>query len=123
EHLRDLKSEVRRFFETELETEILGLSRISVAGDEAEFTPSSGIQPSGSLHRLVARAEIPPQWSILVGDFVQACRSALDYLAWELARHNLGRLPPIATAFTIAESSHEFRERAARQLASVSDEH
>jgi hypothetical protein len=54
--------------------------------------------------------ERPPiAWSAIVGDCVQNLRSALNYLAWELAR--LEEAPPYHTAFPIYVTPKSFYER------------
>ncbi len=50
----------------------------------------------------------PLAWSGVVGDCLQNMRSALEYLAWELARLNLGREPPRDTSFPIYLKPDDF---------------
>jgi hypothetical protein len=55
----------------------------------------------------------PVQWSLIAADSLQACRVALNYLAWELAkwnlqRQNISREPANKTEFPIATTAGNF---------------
>jgi hypothetical protein len=54
-------------------------------------------------------AETPPlAWSAVVGDFLQNLRSALEYLAWELARAEVKHEPDRKTSFPIYVKRKKF---------------
>jgi hypothetical protein len=80
-----------------------------------EFGPETRMQD----WRLVNPPELPPEWSLLIGDFAANARSALDHLAWQLALRNTWRAsrerkagnewPPEDTEFPIYASISKAR--------------
>ena len=61
------------------------------------------------VYRVRAHETPPLAWSAIVGDCVQNMRSALNYLAWELAC--LEEDPPYQTAFPINVTPESFYQR------------
>lgn len=84
DHLKTLRENIDEF----LRNEPYGVAE--------EFDPQTG---QNVLRARVGR-EIPPLWSILIGDWAHNVRSALDHLAWQLASTG-GRTPPRGTEFPI----------------------
>jgi hypothetical protein len=99
EHAADLKAEIARFLDTNPYSVAHEFDRKPLPN---EFPP--GMEIVG-VHRWRAQTEkaIPPRISILAGDVLKELRSALDYVAWQLA---LGQsaTPPQTTAFPIFAS-------------------
>jgi hypothetical protein len=58
--------------------------------------------------------ELPPDWGVIVGDYVHNVRSALDHLAWQLACLHYGREPTgkngREVAFPITASHTQFMD-------------
>ena len=61
-----------------------------------------------------------PEASAIVGDAVNNLRSALDYLVYELARHNEGK-EVRNTQFVIARSTREFEDQKKTRLKSLTE--
>jgi hypothetical protein len=63
----------------------------------------------------------PARLSLILGDMVHNLRCALDYLAWELAKANLGGTEPSRkTQFSLANSPEEFARLSQHQLRDLS---
>lgn len=88
------------------------------------FVGKVDVESSRYLMRIKIEREPPPEWSLLVGDFVQNLRAALDHLIWPLARAN-GHLESSGHAFPIFDQrppmkrNHRQRETWNRMLAGV----
>lgn len=64
------------------------------------FRGEVDMEKSRYILRVHVNKDPPPEWSLLVGDFVQNLRAALDYLVWQLVRAN-GQEPGRSNAFPI----------------------
>src|SRR3954467_10522593 len=53
---------------------------------------------------------VPVDWALLLGDFLNNARAALDYLAWECVRRGSNPTPrfPMKVGFPICESKTSF---------------
>ena len=80
------------------------------------FVSKVDVETSRYLLRIVIEREPPVGWSLIVGDFVQNLRAALDHLVWQLVRAN-GQQPGRSIAFPIFDQEppmrrgHRERER------------
>jgi hypothetical protein len=103
EHLRDLESEVRRFFEA---------NPYQVVVSEQ---PATG----DLVYRVHVVAPPPLRLSTIIGDIIHNLRASLDHLVWQLVRAN-GGTPNKQTEFLISESLSDFEANAPRRLKGVS---
>jgi hypothetical protein len=71
------------------------------------------------LTRVRVHNQPPPELSLVIGDIVHNCRTALDHLAWQLVLAN-GATPGDNTAFPIARSKDSFPSFAKKCLKGVS---
>ena len=62
------------------------------------------------------------RFGVLVGEIFYNLRSSLDYLIYELARHDSGRAQ-MDTQFPICDCARDFSNQKKRRLKGVSDEH
>lgn len=114
EHAADLKAEVASFFETE-PYEIVHEFDPNAAPEE--FPP--GVKAKGiHRYRVVVRKEVPDRISILAGDILKDLRSALDYVAWQLALTQ-SDTPPPTTAFPIFGSEKFYLRDKARYIGGI----
>ena len=65
---------------------------------------------------------VPPRYSILVGETFYNLRAALDYLVYELARHDAGSLKE-HTQFPITASPNDFPSERKSRLRGVNERH
>lgn len=93
---RDLNDAIQAFYKTK-PYEIVHTFDLKYAGE-----PLPSVDPTKGIHvySVVTRNEIPDRIPALAGEVLQGMRSALDYVAWQLA---LGQsdTPPPTTAFPI----------------------
>jgi hypothetical protein len=74
------------------------------------FIQKVDVESSRYLMRVRIERPLPVEWSLIVGDFVQNLRAALDHLAWQLVRAN-GHSPGRGTAFPIFDSKPSRKSR------------
>jgi hypothetical protein len=65
---------------------------------------------------------VSPRYSILVGETLYNLRAALDYLAYELARHDAG-MPQERTQFPITMTPEDFSRERKTRLRGLNDTH
>jgi len=74
--------------------------------------------------RLTKAAEIPMEWSVLIGEFAHNLRASLNYIAWELAFLDTGgRMPGRQAQFPIAPIEDWAKRRIQEQVAGLSPKH
>lgn len=101
-HLESLYSDIGPFIKAEPEP--------------YRFISKVDVETSRYLVRVVIDRDPPIGWSLIVGDFVQNLRAALDHLVWQLVRAN-GQPPQASSAFPIFDQpppnrpGHGERER------------
>jgi hypothetical protein len=103
-HLARLREEIDDFF-----------------GDPTDPTSLRGHLESTQRGPFPMSVESPSHWPLIVGDIIHAYRSALDYLAWEVAtlcrtRRGQKGPPSWATLFPISDSPELFEERGRKRL-------
>jgi hypothetical protein len=113
EHAKDLKAEIKAFLETD-PYELVH-----------EFDPDAFPDgPPGTLRRRgihlyrVNAAPVPDRISILAGDVLKDLRSALDYVAWQLALA-VSDDPPATTAFPIFASEKAYKRDRKRYIGGI----
>src|ERR1700752_1107379 len=74
------------------------------------FVSKVDVESSRYLLRVVIEREPPIEWSLILGDFVQNLRAALDPLVWQLVRAN-GIEPTRRTAFPIFDQPPSRKRR------------
>jgi hypothetical protein len=96
EHLGALHNSMERFLQSQFYEPV------------AEANPERGV-----FIRVENVQEPPPEWELLIGEFVYNVRSAVDHLAYELARLHLGDPLPVSIAtsseFPIFNNGRDFR--------------
>jgi hypothetical protein len=109
DHLQQLNDEVNRFLDGDPYTPAINLDRKTW-----EF----------SVHMRV-KVECDPMWSIIAGEVLHNCRSALDHCVYQLVILNTGHAPPTKSSsrkqFPIFLDSGEF-DRNPQMLVGVGDE-
>jgi len=73
------------------------------------FIPEDDTKNSEKVFRFKVNREPPIGWSIIVGDIAFNLRSALDHLAWQLARLTTQK-PYSRTEFPIFDSTDDFKK-------------
>lgn len=73
------------------------------------------------IYRVRIRREIPPRVAILAGEVMQGMRSALDYLAWQLALAT-SESPPQTTAFPIFSDAGRYARDRLRFIGAIDPE-
>lgn len=66
-----------------------------------------------------ANVEPPPLLGLIVGDWANNTRTALDYIVYELVRRETGKDDPGWTHFPVVTSASDYPGRAAKQLRGV----
>lgn len=95
EHLMTVHREIEAFFELQ----------------PYRFTRERGLDGTDYIIRANVVQEPPELLPLIIGDCLQNMRSALDHLAWALAKAKVGGEPPRHTAFPIYLTSDVFHER------------
>jgi hypothetical protein len=109
-HLRSLGDELRPFLDSEPKP--------------YRFFSKVDVESSRYLLRIWILRPLPVEWSLIVGDFVQNLRAALDHLIYQLVRAN-GQPPTRGNAFPIFDQppprkrGHPERERWSAMLKGV----
>jgi hypothetical protein len=98
EHAQELNAEIQRFYKTN-PYEIVHDFDETGKEESAETKGAKGLH----IYRVIIRHEVPDRIAILAGAVVQELRSALDYVAWQLALAQ-SETPPPTTAFPIFAS-------------------
>jgi hypothetical protein len=97
EHLKSLSDEWTRFLRTE-GSPVRVRKRLNVKRREYRVWVDD-------------LAPLPSRFGVILGDYVHNLRATLNYLAWELARHDLGGVTPSdATAFPVVGTREEYRD-------------
>jgi hypothetical protein len=63
--------------------------------------------------------DLPPEWSVVIGEIVHNFRSALDNIVWQLVIHDKGN-PSARTGFPICRKPQDFAAARGSKLAGVS---
>jgi hypothetical protein len=95
-HLETLHSEIQSFTEREPKP--------------FRFIPEVDGQSSRFVLRVKIESEPPPEWSLIVGDFVQNLRASLDYTVWQLVLDN-DRKPGRHNAFPLVDHPPPFNPK------------
>ena len=82
EHLRVLEAQMRKKLDAKAYT---------VTREAQTKVTESGTETRVEGMQLLDPPELPPEWSLLIGDFAYSARGALDHLAWQLALRNKWR--------------------------------
>jgi hypothetical protein len=114
EHAADLRTEIARFLAT---NPYAVTHEFDTKAMPDEFPPGP---PVVAIHRYRAEinAEVPDRISILAGDVLKDLRSALDYVAWQLALAKSASPPP-TTAFPIFGSEKLYERDKARFIGGI----
>lgn len=64
------------------------------------FISKVDVETSRYLMRVLIEKPLPVEWSLIVGDFVNNLRAALDHMVWEFVQAN-GQKPSVRNAFPI----------------------
>lgn len=106
-HLEDLEARARAFYATNPYT-----TSVHHDHETSEFRIT------------LERSEQPPlEWGAIVGEVLYNLRSALDHLAWELARLDSGREPPSNTEFPIFKDRGRFEREGTKRIEALSPAH
>jgi hypothetical protein len=62
--------------------------RTVVRKTQTKVTPDGGTETLLQGLEFINPPDLPPEWALLIGDFVANARAALDHLAWQLALDN-----------------------------------
>jgi hypothetical protein len=103
DHAADLEQKVRRFLDS---------NPFEVYEEEEQST--GDLLTCVRVHR-----QPPPELSLIIGDLIHDCRTALDHLAWQLVLAN-GNQPDEKTMFPIARSKNAFPSYAQKCLKGAS---
>lgn len=114
EHGRSLSEEISAFYETN-PYEIVRKFEL-----HTKQTTIPSVDPSKGIHeyRVAVHHEVPDRVAILAGDILKDMRSALDYLAWQLALAQ-SDTPPQTTAFPIFRSENAYRRDRMRFIGGI----
>ena len=69
------------------------------------------------------RVQLPIDFRLSVGEAIHNLRCALDYLVFELARHDTPSVPNAKTQFPICDSPQHFKQKLGHWLKGVSSSH
>lgn len=90
-------------------------AEIAASGDTDAVRLVQQFHPDVSTIEITVQGvpELPIEWALITADAIQNLRTALNYVAWELARWNLSntRDPVDATQFPINSKARRFSER------------
>jgi hypothetical protein len=116
EHVRELNREIKIFFDAEPYELIHEFD----PDPPKDMFPPGGQVRGAHLYRVNA-APVPDRFSILAGDVIRDLRSALDYLAWQLALVYADP-PPERTEFPIFKDKAIFDKRHKRLIGGIDPE-
>jgi hypothetical protein len=84
-----------------------------------EYEPGS---PDQYVFRVRFFAPVPPEWGVLIGEFLHNARSALDHIAWQVVSRGRGT-PGRSTQFPIVLLKKEWGRESRRRLPGASRRH
>lgn len=71
---------------------------------------SPRLDAAGKSYELALRTELPDEWPVMIGDFLQDARSALEHLAWAAAKRNTAK-PAREVTFPVLRDGRQWEQR------------